>query len=153
MQNLKNILAEHPFLANLNPDYLETMAGCAANVNFEAGQFIFHEGDKAGEFYLIRHGKIALQMHIPGRGPITIQTLGEGEVLGWSWLLPPYKKQFDAYTLELTRATALNGACIIEKCEKDPKMGYEILKRFAAIMGERLHATRLQLLDIYGKQP
>jgi len=150
IQTLEPILATHPFFKDLNPRYLQLIVGCAANVRFEAGQFIFREGDDANQFYLIRHGSVRLEVFVPGRGPLIIQTLGEGDVLGWSWLFPPYRWVFDARAMTLTRAIALDGACLRRKCEDDHELGYELVKRFAQIIMEQLQATRLQLLDVYG---
>jgi CRP-like cAMP-binding protein len=150
MQMLDSLLAEHLFFKELAPEYHQIIAGCASNVRFDAGQFIFHEGEAADRFYVIRHGKVALEIQIPGRGTMTIQTIGAGEILGWSWLIPPYRWRFDARSIELTRAIALDGACLRGKCEQDHDLGYELMKRFAHIMMERLQATRLQILDVYG---
>jgi CRP-like cAMP-binding protein len=152
MQTLEPILAEHPFLKDLNPRHLQLIVGCAWNARFNAGQFIFREGEEANHFYLIRHGKVTLEIFVPGRGPLVIQTLTEGDVLGWSWLFPPYRWHFDAQAIGLTRAIALDGKCLRSKCEEDHDLGYELLKRFSHIMLQRLQATRLQLLDIYGAQ-
>jgi len=149
MQTLEPILAEHPFLKGLDPEYLKLLVGCASNVRFNAGQFIFREGEEANQFYMIRQGKVALETLAAERGPITVQTVGEGDVLGWSWLIPPYRWRFDARALELTRAIALDGKCLRQKSEEDHNLGYELLKRFSNIIVERLEATRLQLLDIY----
>lgn len=151
METLEPILAQHPFLKDLEPRHLQTIVGCAANVRFDAGQFIFREGEAAKHFYIIRHGKTALEIFVPGRGPVTIQTLGAGDVLGWSWLFPPYRWHFDARAIELTRAIALDGECLRGKCEADHDLGYELIKRFANVIVERLQATRLQLLDVYGE--
>lgn len=153
MQSLAALLAEHPFFRGLDPQYLELLAGCGSNVRFEAGQTIFHEGEPADTFYLIRHGRVSLEVFSPERGPLTIQTLAAGEVLGWSWLFPPYRWFFDARALELTRAVAMDGACLRTKCEEDPRLGYEMMRRFAQVIVERLQATRLQLLDLYGPHP
>lgn len=150
METLERILAEHPFFAGLDARHIQLIVGCATNVRFDAGQFIFREGEEANEFYVIRHGKVALEIFVPGRGPVTIQTLGEGEILGWSWLIPPYHWHFNARAVELTRAIALDGKCLRAKCEDDHDLGYELLKRFAHIVEQRLQATRLQLLDVYG---
>ncbi len=150
MKTLEPILAQHPFFRELQPHHLELIVGCASNVRFASGDFIFHEGEEANEFYLIRHGRVALEIAAPGRGPITIQTLTEGEILGWSWLLPPYRWLFDARAVELTRAIALDGECLRNKCEEDHDLGYELLKEFGDIMMRQLQATRLQLLDVYG---
>jgi CRP-like cAMP-binding protein len=150
METFQRIVAEHPFFEGLAAEHLQLIVGCASNVRFDAGQFIFREGEEANQFYLIRHGRVALEIAAPQGPPITIQTIGEGEILGWSWLIPPYHWHFDARAIELTRATALDGKCLREKCEQDHDLGYELLKRFAHIMDQRLQATRLQLLDVYG---
>jgi CRP-like cAMP-binding protein len=121
-------------------------------MRFDAGQFVFREGEEANQFYIIRKGKVALEIFSPEKGPIIIDTLGDGEVLGWSWLIPPYHWRFDARAVELTRAIALDGKCLRNKCEEDHDLAYELLKRFAHLMEERLEATRLQLMDIYGGQ-
>lgn len=150
MENLKPILAEHPFLKDLDSRHLELIVGCASNVRFDPGHFIFRDGEEANQFYVLRHGKVALEIVAPQRGPIIVETLGEGEILGWSWLIPPYNWHFDARAVELTRAIALDGKCLRTKCEQDHDLGYELLKRFAHIMEQRLEATQLQLLDVYG---
>jgi CRP-like cAMP-binding protein len=118
-------------------------------VRFEKGAYIFKEGEEANEFYLIRAGKVALEIFAPQRKPIMLATLDEGEVLGWSWLLPPYQWRFHAHAIETVRAIALDGKCLRTKCEENHDLGYEILKRFAQIMEQRLEATRFQLLDVY----
>lgn len=151
MENLKPVLAEHPFLKGMNDAQLELLAGCASNVVFKAGEFLFHEGEGAEKFYIIRQGKINVETHVPPKGTIIICSRISGEILGWSWLIPPYRWHFDARAVEVSRAIALDGKCLREKCEKDHDLGYEIMKRFARIVAERLEATRLQLMDIYGK--
>jgi CRP-like cAMP-binding protein len=147
METLKGILAGHPFLSGLEDRHLDLLVGCASNVRFDAGQFILREGEEANQFYLIRHGKVALEVLAPGHGPIIILTLGESEVLGWSWLVPPYRWKFDARAVELTRAIVLDGKCLRTKSEEDHDLGYELLKRFAHIIEKRLAATILQLLS------
>ena len=149
METLERVLAEHAFFEGLDTRYLHLLVGCASNVRFDAGQYIFREGEEANQFYLIRHGKVGVEIHAAERGSITIQTLGEGEVLGWSWLVPPYQWQFDARALELTRAIALDGKCLRTKSEEDHDLGYELLKRFVHVVEDRLQAARLQLLNIY----
>lgn len=148
---LKDLLAEHPFFQGLDENDLELIAGCGRNVKYNAGEYIFREGDVSDTFYLIRYGRVALEIHVPGRGPVVIETLNEGDVLSWSWIVPPYRKQFDARALTLVRALAFDGLCIREKCEEDPRLGYELLRRFIQIIGKRLQATRMQLLDVYGQ--
>lgn len=152
METLEPILAQHPFFQDIEPLYLQLMVGCAANVRFAAGDDLFREGDVANRFYLIRHGHVALQVFIPGQGRITIETIEAGEVLGWSWLFPPYRWHFDAQALELSRAIAFDGACLRAKCDEDHDLGYMLMQRFAQVMTQRLQATRLQLLDLYGVQ-
>ena len=149
MHDLQLLLAAHPFFAGLDPDALATVTGCASNVKFDAGQTVLKEGEEANLFYIVRHGRIAVESFSPTRGPLVIQTVEEGEILGWSWLVAPYKWRFDARALELTRAVALDGKCLREKCETNHDLGYELLKRFTDVIGERLDATRLQLLDLY----
>lgn len=153
METLEPILAEHPFFKGLDRHYIELIVGCSSNVRFDAGKSVFRTGEEANEFYLVRHGKVALEVYAPGQGPITIETVGEGEILGWSWLIPPYRWRFDARAVDLTRAIALDGKCLRDKCEKDHDLGYELLKRFADIIVRRLEATRLQLLDVYNARP
>jgi CRP-like cAMP-binding protein len=149
METLHNVLAEHPFAHDLEERHVELLTGCAANVHFDAGQVIFREGEEANQFYLVREGKLAVELFAAERGAITILTVGEGEVLGWSWLVSPYRWKFDARALEPTRAITLDGKCLRTKAEQDHDLGYELLKRVAHIMEERLQATRLQLLNVY----
>jgi CRP/FNR family transcriptional regulator, cyclic AMP receptor protein len=149
MKTLEGILSKHPFFDGLDPRYIQLAVGCAANVRFNAGEVVFREGEEANNFYLIREGKVALEVFVPGHGSLTIQTLHDGEILGWSWLIPPYHWRFDARAAETTRAIEFDGKCLREKCEEDHDMGYELLKRIASILGERLDATRFQLRGIY----
>jgi CRP-like cAMP-binding protein len=140
-------------LKELEPRHLKILVGCASNVRFNAGQILFHEAEEANQFYMIRQGKVAIEILAPELGPITVQTVGEGDVLGWSWLIPPYRWRFGARAVELTRAIALDGKCLRQKSEEDHDLGYELLKRFSGIIVERLEATRLQLLDVYKARP
>jgi CRP/FNR family cyclic AMP-dependent transcriptional regulator len=149
METLRPILAEHPFFRDLEEAQLDLVVGCASNVRFNAGEFIFRHGEEANEFYLIREGLVALEMFVTGRGPVTVQTMGEGQVLGWSWLVPPYRWMFDAHATETTRAIALDGKCLRNKSEQDHDLGYQLLKRFATVVQKNLDAARLQILNIY----
>ena len=152
METLERILAEHPFFQGLAARHLELLVGCASNVRFPPGEFLFRAGEEANRFFLVREGRVALEIVPPGSSPHTVQTVGAGDVLGWSWLIPPYHWKFDARAVEQTRALALDGQCLRHKCEEDHDLGYELLKRFAQVMEERLQATRLQLLDVYGRR-
>ena len=149
METLESILAEHPLFSGMEQRHLQILVGCARNVRFESTDVIFREGEKANEFYLIRTGKVALQLFADRRGPLTILTLGEGDVLGWSWLSPPYHWKFTACALETTRAIFLDGKCLREKAESDHDLGYELLKRFIHVIEERVRATSLKLLNVY----
>jgi len=150
MENLENILKEHPFLEGLEDRHIKLLAGCASNVVFKAGEFVFREGEPADKFYLIRHGRVVVETFVPQKGAISIRTRSEDDLFGWSWMVPPYRWHFDARSTELTRALAIDGKCIRGKCEEDHDLGYELMKRFATVIAERLEATRLQLMDIYG---
>lgn len=149
MRTLEPIIAEHPFFADLEPRYTNLVVGCASNVRFRSGEYIFKEGGAANEFYLIRAGRVALEIFAPQHKPIMVETLREGDILGWSWLVPPYKRRFHAHALEDTRAIALDGKCLRGKCEQNHDLGYELLKRVAETLSERLEVTRFQLLDVY----
>lgn len=150
MHTLEPILAEHPFFKGFQASHLHLLTECASNVRFDEGAFIFREGQEANNFYLIRHGRVALELAPAGKRPIILQTRTAGDILGWSWLIPPYHWPCDARAVELVRALSLDGACLRKKCEADHDLGYELLRRFAHIMEQELTATRLQLLDVYG---
>jgi CRP-like cAMP-binding protein len=149
MQTLEPILAKHAFFKDLETPYLKLVVGCASNVVFREGQMISRRGGDADRFYLIRHGRVAVELHAAGRGTITVQTLGEGDILGWSWLIPPYQWDFDARAVELTRAIAMDGTCLRTKSDADHNLGYELLTRFVRVLVGQLEATRIQLLDLY----
>jgi len=150
MQGLEHIVLEHPFFAGLGPEFGSAISGCTRNLRFAAGEYLFHEDEPANEFYLIRHGTVALEIHSPGQQPIVLATLREGDILDASWLVPPYRWTFDARASGLVRVLGVNARCLREKCEADHDLGYELMKRFVGAMGERLRATRLQVLDVYG---
>ena len=147
---LEPLLRDHPFLKDLEPEYLTLLAGCAMNVRFGEGSFLFREGEAADRCFLIREGKLALEIAAPGRGSIIVQTLGAGHVAGFSWLLEPHQWQFDGRAVEPVHAVALDGTCLSGKCADDPRLGFELTQLFARLAIQRLQATRLQLLDVYG---
>ena len=150
MKGVAELLADARFFDGLRPETVEIIAGCASNVQFGAGTLIFREGERADAFYLLRHGGVALETHSPARGPLVIETIEAGDVLGWSWLFPPYRWHFDARAVTAVRATAFDGECLRGKCAADPALGYELISRFAQTLIERLQWTRLRLLDVYG---
>lgn len=148
METLEPVLATYPFFSGMEACHLQLLAGCARNVFFEREDVIFRQGEDANQFYLIRSGKVALQLFADRRGPLTILTLEEGDVLGWSWLFPSRWK-FTARVLETTRAISLDGKCIREKAEADHHFGFALLQRFVHVMEDRVQATSLQLLNVY----
>jgi CRP/FNR family cyclic AMP-dependent transcriptional regulator len=150
IEGLERIVREHPFFAGLDPGFLTLVSGCAKNVRFAAGEYLVREGQPADQLYLIRHGRVALETSAPGRGAVTFGTVREGELVGVSWLVPPYRWAYDAKALELVRAVSIDAKCLRDKCEADHDLGYEMMKRFVPILVQRLHTTRLQILDVYG---
>jgi CRP/FNR family transcriptional regulator, cyclic AMP receptor protein len=150
MDSLEKILAEQSLVAGLASGHLRLLAGCASNVRFEPEAFIFREGEQANTFLVLRHGQVAIEVFTAERGPVRIETLGGGDLLGWSWLVPPYRWHFDVRAIEMTRAIALDARCLRQKCEEDHDLGYLLFKRFSHVIEQRLQATRLQLLEVYG---
>lgn len=153
MREIESIVREHPFFQDTSENDIKIISECGKNVFFDSGIMIARERDPADWFYLIRHGKIAIETTLPQHGSVILQTLSDGDILGWSWLFPPYLWTFDVRTIEPTRAIALNGACLRTKCDQDFRMGYFLMKKFAQIMTDRLQSTRIRLLDIYEAIP
>jgi len=149
MKGIEELLRQTPFARGLEDGIIALIAGCAKNVVFQTNEYVFREGSAADHFYLIRHGTIALEMFVPGRGPFTFLTVKSGEILGAAWLIPPYRWSFDARAVELSRAIAFDGKCLRDKCEADHHVGYEMMKRFIPPLVERLQMARLQSLEIY----
>lgn len=147
--DLRGLLEEHPFFEGLPGDVLETVAGCASNVRFDVGQRIAREGESADAIYLLRRGRVALELRIH-HAPVVVKTLGPGELLGFNWLFEDHRWHYDVRAVEVTRAVALDGACLRRKCEADHSLGFELLRRFAQGIEEELYRTRLQLVDVYG---
>jgi len=123
---------------------------CASRVNFQAGQFLFREQEEAAQFYLINHGQVAVEVFRARRGPITLQTLGEGKALGWFWFDKPYHWHYDARALQLTRATALDVKALMYKCEQDYELGYALMKRYAQMLAVQFRVVAMQIADMYG---
>jgi len=153
VRDLKQIVCEHRFFKGLSDDFCNLVCGCAKNVRFRPGEYLFHEGDDADQFYLIRQGRVALEIMAPGRAPIQFQTVGEHDVVGVSWVVPPYRWSYDAKALEATRAISLDAKCLRGKCDMDHHLGYELMNRFVPVLVERLQATRLQVADVYAIEP
>ncbi len=151
MITIEAILKEHSFFKDLPLQYFDFIVGCASNAIFKKGEVILTEGTPADKFYIIRGGFVAI--YIDQRPENPIQTIHEGDILGWSWLIPPYRYRFSAQAVENTRVVVLDGKCLREKCEKNSDLGYELLKRLVTVFTQRLEAARLQLLDIYNINP
>ena len=149
MKTLEAAISDHPFLKDLSPRHLQTLIDSAMPLEFEANQTIFREGDPANRFYLIQSGKVALETSAKDQEPRLMQTIGAGDVLGWSWLFPPYYWHFDARAMEPTKAIFFYGTRLREQCEEDHDLGYELMKRMAGIVIDRLQATRKQLLELH----
>jgi CRP/FNR family transcriptional regulator, cyclic AMP receptor protein len=149
MKILDSILAEYPFFQGLAPEHLHILSECAVNTSFGAGAYLFLENEPATHFYVVRRGKVALETSDPHLGIVTIETIDGGDVLGWSWLFSPYRWHFSARAVESCGIIMLDGALLREKCEQNHDFGYELVKRCAGIVMERLQATRKQLIDAY----
>ena len=149
MQTIDQYLPEHPFFQGLDADTTDLLSGCAVNVHARPGEFLFREGTPADHFYVLRRGRVAIEVHTPARG-VELDELSDGDVVGWSWMVPPYRWTFDARATAETSAVAFDAACLRAKCESDPRVGYELTKRFVGIMNQRLQSSRIRLLDIYG---
>ena len=153
MDTLENLIVKHPFLSELNPHFYHFFNDCALHRRYEPGQEIFHEHGNAEHFYLIHSGKVALETFVPGRSRVTIQTLGPGEALGWSWLFPPHQWHFSASATEPTELIEFDAASLRDKVEENRDFGNELVTRVARILLERLQGTREQLIDAYRMRP
>lgn len=139
-----NEVAEHPFLRGLSKAHLQALADCAMRTRFAPGEIIFHQGDPANRFYLLIKGKVVIEAEV-GEHQHNVQTLSGGDVLGWSWLFPPYYIHFDARALETTEAMFFYGTRLREMCDDNPDLGYEVLKRIAKVVIDRLASAEQQL--------
>jgi CRP/FNR family cyclic AMP-dependent transcriptional regulator len=151
VQTIADLTAESASFAGLERRHLDLIAGCGSTARFAAGERLFRTGDAADRFYLIRHGAVALELLAAEHQPLTIETLHDGEIAGFSWLFEPHRWVFDARATVDTSAIAFDGACLRGKCDVDHELGYQLMRRFAATLVDRLQATRLQLLDVYGR--
>jgi CRP/FNR family cyclic AMP-dependent transcriptional regulator len=150
MRTIEEYLPDHPFFEGLDAQTLALVAGCATNISVAAGQYLCREGDPADRFFVVRRGRVAIEVHGPAAGTLVLDTADEGDVVGWSWLVPPYRSTFDARAAEATGVVAFDGACLRGKCEQDPRLGYELMQRVSKVMNGRLVAAQVRLLDLYG---
>ena len=142
MSDLAERICCHPFFKGLKPEHLTVLTYQAQERTFEPGILLFREGEPANAFYLIESGAIALEAHVPSKGPVVVQRLGSGEVLGWSWLFPPFTWHFHARALERTSVIVLSGAHLLITAEHNSEFGYALLKRISQIVIHRLQAQR-----------
>jgi CRP/FNR family transcriptional regulator, cyclic AMP receptor protein len=147
MEQTLRILEEHPFLEGASEALVETFAHCATSVHFEPGAVLLREGEKAEAGYLIIDGNVVVEVAVDGGAPLEVEKIGAGELLGWSWLLPPHRWSFDARALTLVHAVRIGGPCLQDKFSQDPAMGYEAMQRVALVFLDRLRHARLRLVD------
>ena len=150
MKTIDELVAAAPALADMDPAQLELISRCGQNRVVKAGEYLMREGDRADAFYVLRRGTAAIEVHSPNHGALPIETLHDGDLVGWSWLIEPYRVHFDVRTLSECHLVAFDGACLRARFEQDPALGYDLLRRFLPVIVERLQATRLRLLDLYG---
>jgi CRP/FNR family transcriptional regulator, cyclic AMP receptor protein len=151
VEALLALIAAQPFFIGMQKEHLQTLADCALETQFPAGQVIFREGDLANRFYLIKRGKVAVEVERRGAEPILLQTLGPGSDVGWSWILPPYHEHFTARALEATEAIFSHGTQLRDQCAENHDLGYELMNRVAVVMLHRIQATRCQLLACHAR--
>ena len=147
-ETLENIWDGHPFFRGMKAHHLRTIAEGAAVVRFGPGEVIFQEGEPAPRFFVIRTGRVALQLVSYRIDPFTLMTLEQGDIIGWSWLFPPYRWKLTAKALEVTRAISLDGKSVCTKCDEDHELGYELMKRFAQVIDKRIEALSVHLVEV-----
>lgn len=148
-KSLRTILESHDFLKGLPAAYLDLLTGCASNLRFEEGGLLCKAGEDADKFFLIRKGRVAIEMDTNHRKKLIVQTLDAGEFLGWSWLIAPYRVHFTSRAVEPVVALSFDAKCLRAKMEKDHELGYEMFKRFAVIISKRLEEVMPQIVSLY----
>lgn len=151
MKSIVELLEAHAFFHGLEPAQIRLIAGCGQIRHYATDAFLGREGTSADDFFVIRRGRVAIETHVPGRAAVTLETLEENEIAGWSWLFPPYRWMFDIRAVQPTSVIALDGKCLRSKCEADHELGFRLMQRFSSIMIARLQAARMQVLDVYGR--
>ena len=146
---IKDTIAELAFFKDLKPEHLKLILGCATKMNFKQGHFLLTQGNDADYFYIIKSGKVHIEADAGDKGPVTIESLGTGDILGWSWLIQPYKWRFDALAIEPTSVIAFESKRLRTLCEENKQFGYEMLKRVTHVITHRLLATRMKLMEFY----
>jgi CRP-like cAMP-binding protein len=149
METIKDFISRHPFFKELDAKHVTQLGACATDVHYDADRFLFKEGGPADHMYIIREGRVRLEIYDARKGPVAVQTLDDDDLLGWSWMMPPYRWHFDARALVATSAVAFAADRLRQMCADDPQLGYTIMMRVAHAMAQRLQATRFQLMDLY----
>lgn len=144
-------LATHPFLHGMSRDHLAVLAAAASDVMFPAGRRLFEDGGYASRFWLIQSGHVCLDLHVPGQGRIKIESTGMGELLGWSWLFPPYQWAFGAVAATPVGAFEFTAPAVRASCASDPALGFELTTRLMRVVANRLLATRVRLITVSGQ--
>lgn len=144
-------LPEHHFFAGLAPSTIATLAAHAEEVHLAPGQYLFREGEPADRFYAVRDGRVTVELHTPAGGGAVLDTAHDGDVVGWSWLIPPYRWMFDARAGDATDAVVFDAVALRAACDADPGIGYALTRRIAQVMSHRLQSARVRLLDLYGE--
>lgn len=146
-------IREHAFFEAFPDELFKELRTCADKVSYDVDQLIYKQGDPAEEFFLILQGRVALELYAGHHGAMIVQTVGAGEILGWSWLFTPYRRHFDARALTPVAAICLQAHCMREQAERNHLLGHELYKRFSRAVVASLQAARLQLLDVYSRSP
>ncbi len=146
-ESIKDYLSTHAFFSGLDDNFIRFLADSATQQKVGKGHVLFQQGKYADKFYLLRNGQVSVQVPALVGPTLEIQSLGADQILGWSWLIPPYRWNFMARALDETELLEFDGRAILARCEQDPKFGYELFKRFAALLSERLDAARQKLMD------
>jgi CRP-like cAMP-binding protein len=144
---IEQYLSTHTFFSGLSPEFISFLARCAIEQQIEPGHVLFRQGERARHFYLIRTGCIAVEIPAITGPTLQVQSLGPDQILGWSWLIPPYKWNFQARAEEYAAVLAFEGDAVRDRCEAESNFGYALLKRFAALMAERLEVARQRMMD------
>jgi CRP-like cAMP-binding protein len=139
-------------ISALPPEGRDRFMRLARDVRFPGGTRIFEEGRRADRFWIVRSGSVALDLHVPGRQAATVETLGSDDLLGWSWMFPPYVWQLGASATSQVSALEFDADEVRELCEQDAGLGRVLYHQVAWIIARRLHASRTRLLDLYGPQ-
>lgn len=149
-QIIRETVASQPFFAGMKPKHLDALAELAREAKFVPDAKIIQEGRPAGSFFLILEGDVSLEAHVPGGKTALIHTLHGGDALGWSWMFEPRVWHFDARALTEVRALRFDAGKLLTLCDEKPRLGMDLHRRITGVMADRLQATRLQMLDVYG---